>query len=984
MNFNLSNWNVSSATTMQSAFGGCQLFTGGGIGSWNVSSVTNMLGMFSGCINFNEDISGWDVSSVTNMAAMFSNCFLFDAPIEIWDVSGCSQMAGMFQLATNFNRPIGSWNVELVSDMGYMFDGATNFNQSLGNWNTSYVNSMTNMFAFCTNFNGDVDNWDVSAVTNMEKMFYAATSFNRDISAWVPSQVSTMFRMFNSATSFNSNGGNIGVWGNNTSNVTNMCEMFSQASSFDQDLSNWNVSLVNNMSFMFNGATNFNNGGNSLTWSNLSNVTNMNSMFLDATSFNQDISSWDVSSVTDMGFMFYGASSFNQDITLWNVSSVTNMEYMFASSAFNQKIGNWDVSSVTNMQWMFASCPQTWSLNNWNISSVTTIAGMFYNCPYNEDLYSWDTTNVTIMESAFMFATAFNGDIGSWSVSNVYNFTQMFYQAISFNQNIGSWSVSGANTMASMFYQATSFNQDITYWDTTNVTEMGGMFSEAISFNQPIGSWVVSNVGNISGMFYGATAFDQDISNWDVSSVVKAENFMDLKDSNNYSSTNYDNLLISWSALSLQSNVNLNMGTILSTSASYVNKISIITNFNWIITDGDGYFPGGEWFLDGNVKNLTLQNNAKYFYDTSHYRLDPGSYDRGDAGSGTDRTPQQITLEAWMNPIDFNSDYALVSCDGIYHLRLTGVFMYNTEIRFAVKTNSNFFEFSIPISPTTYLRKWTHVVGTYQDGTMSIYLDGVLQGVTTSQTGTMSYSSTATFFVGSLDGYIEHFNGKIGRPSIWNYPFTDAGVSASYANYYPNFLTEATILDLDAGTNSSYPGTGLTWYDLGVYNNDFVINNGVTWSSINGSMVFDGSSGFAVINYNDEFNLSTVHFKIEVEVLFNSVGSSQMIISSDTYGSSFDWCIYVQNSTTVIVYSNATTTNITATVPALNTGQWYTFKVTSSNGDVRIYLDGTIYGGGQMSISCNSSNVTIGCASWNNPGLFLDGEIRTILICREL
>jgi surface protein len=46
----------------------------------------------------------------------------------------------------------------------------------------------------------------------------------------------------------------------------------------------------------------------------VSNVTNMESMFFNASSFNQDISSWDVSSVTDMSRMFKNARAFNQDI----------------------------------------------------------------------------------------------------------------------------------------------------------------------------------------------------------------------------------------------------------------------------------------------------------------------------------------------------------------------------------------------------------------------------------------------------------------------------------------------------------------------------------------------------------------------------------------------------------------------------------------------------------------------------------------------
>ena len=55
----------------------------------------------------------------------------------------------------------------------------------------------------------------------------------------------------------------------------------------------------------------------------------MGFLFYGTTSFDQDISNWDVSNVMNMRSMFTGATAFNQDISDWNVSSVT--EWMLCS-----------------------------------------------------------------------------------------------------------------------------------------------------------------------------------------------------------------------------------------------------------------------------------------------------------------------------------------------------------------------------------------------------------------------------------------------------------------------------------------------------------------------------------------------------------------------------------------------------------------------------------------------------------------------------
>ena len=66
---------------------------------------------------------------------------------------------------------------------------------------------------------------------------------------------------------------------------------------------------------------------------------------------------WDVSLVTDMSNLFEGRTDFNEPLNNWNVSNVTNMESMFMEcEIFDQPLNDWNVSNVTNMTSMFVCC----------------------------------------------------------------------------------------------------------------------------------------------------------------------------------------------------------------------------------------------------------------------------------------------------------------------------------------------------------------------------------------------------------------------------------------------------------------------------------------------------------------------------------------------------------------------------------------------------------------------------------------------------
>src|SRR5690606_39262400 len=65
--------------------------------------------------------------------------------------------------------------------------------------------------------------------------------------------------------------------------------------------------------------------------------------FANASTFNQSLKDWDVSLITNMRQTFADATSFNQDITMWDVGNVLNMDAMFRKAiAFNQDISKWD------------------------------------------------------------------------------------------------------------------------------------------------------------------------------------------------------------------------------------------------------------------------------------------------------------------------------------------------------------------------------------------------------------------------------------------------------------------------------------------------------------------------------------------------------------------------------------------------------------------------------------------------------------------
>ena len=263
------------------------------------------------------------------------------------------------------------------------------------------------------------DNFNTSNVTDMYEMFSNCRSLaSLNLSSFNTSNVTEMAHMFLNCSSIN----NLNLSNFNTSNVTSMFLMFDGCSNLiDLNLSNFNTCNLTDMSSMFSGCS-------SLTRLNLSsfntiNVTHMTSMFNGCSSMTSlDLSNFKTSNVTDMSFMFYGCSNLtNLNLSNFNTSNVTNMYEMFYACRrlTSLNLSNFNTGNVTNMGYMFAVCTDLTSLNvsNFNTSNVTSMYGMFSYCSNltSIDLYNFNTANVNDMRIMF------NG-CHRLSSLNLYNF----------------------------------------------------------------------------------------------------------------------------------------------------------------------------------------------------------------------------------------------------------------------------------------------------------------------------------------------------------------------------------------------------------------------------------------------------------------------------------------------------------------------------------------------------------------------------------
>tara|TARA_R110002012_G_scaffold120651_1_gene270043 strand:+ start:766 stop:1797 length:1032 start_codon:yes stop_codon:yes gene_type:complete len=97
------------------------------------------------------------------------------------------------------------------------------------------------------------------------------------------------------------------------------------------------------------------NSDNLVNWS-VGNITDFSRMCQSNSSFDVDLSGWDMSSATTCYSMLQG-TSFNHSINSWTFGANCNLQYMlFINTSFDQDCGDMDLANVGSMNGMMQGC----------------------------------------------------------------------------------------------------------------------------------------------------------------------------------------------------------------------------------------------------------------------------------------------------------------------------------------------------------------------------------------------------------------------------------------------------------------------------------------------------------------------------------------------------------------------------------------------------------------------------------------------------
>jgi len=158
--------------------------------------------------------------------------------------------------------------------------------------------------------------------------------------------------------------------------------------------------------------------------------------------------------------------------------------------------------------------------------------------------------------------------------------------------------------------------------------------------------------------------------------------------------------------------------------------------------------------------------------------------------------------------------------------------------------------------------------------------------------------------------------------------------------------TPSLVLSLDVNNVLSYPGTGITWSDLTIFNNDTVFttvsgNPNPTYSiSGGGSFQFgDGDDSFVLAATANGFPLGDSQYTIETWINPDNLSQLTALVVYGTLGGNSANAIGLSNSSIFVDWID---NNLSSPTQSMIPGNWYYLSSTYNGTDRKIYLNGSL------------------------------------------
>ena len=334
-----------------------------------------------------------------------------------------------------------------------------------------------------------------------------------------------------------------------------------------------------------------------------------------------------------------------------------------------------------------------------------------------------------------------------------------------------------------------------------------------------------------------------------------------------------------------------------------------------------------------------------------------------------------FTIDLWINSV-VPADGHRIIFDGYYTFRvsiLSGKYMVGAGNG---STWINFYLYSVrnPIYNT-----WEHICWTWDGSKSKLYLNGAFEAEQSSAAfSTISGELRLAGFV--QGGY--NWNGKLSASKIYNRALSSTEILQNYNATKNRFIkvlppiSDALVLNLDAGSRASYVGVGTSWYDLSGNNLNGTLVNGPTFAGtgISSSIVFDRSNDYVSVADNSLLNTFSA-MTLEIIVKYTTT-NDQIFVQKYNYSTNSGYGLELFSSGIAALCRNGGSNYLSVSVSSYPANNVYHMIFTLSGTTQTLYINGvsvaTNSGGAAPSLS--GTALTIGNRS-NLSGTYFGGNV---------